>query len=158
MHIFGFDIKRTGRAALAAVLISASILPAIPAQAAPRTHNVVTFQEGATFTIRPQGRSQAFAPNGARAGQHKQRVTNRDIRRGLRSFGFRDIRFARERRNKVRVFATMGPWEYSMRVNLKTGRVNRFQRHQFVGIDRNWFLFQGHGFGGFGDRNWGGRR
>lgn len=111
-------IQKTGRVAVIALALGASSLTAAPAfaQSGPSVNFSLEFGSGGgSFSTERRGRDC---------------LTDRQIRRGLRDIGFRDISFGRNLgRNRVEVIAE---WEngrdYSMRVNRCTGRVDRVQR------------------------------
>lgn len=123
------SFKKTTRAVIAALIIGAASISAIPAQAGNgsvafgfnfNSGNGVSFSVGA-------GQQQ----HGKRM-QHKRRhlscMNDRQLRRGLRDYGFKEIRFGGERRGKIRVEATRGRWEYSMRVGRCDGQVSRLTK------------------------------
>lgn len=121
--------QKTTRAAVAALVISAASISAIPAQAAS---NDVTF--GFSFN---SGNGVSFSTGGGNHGHHKKIrphqpqdicASNRSIQRGLYSNGFHDISFVGERRGKIRVHAIRGRWEYSMRVDRCDGRVSHLKK------------------------------
>lgn len=125
------NLQKTTRAAVAALVIGAASMSVMPAQAA----NTVTF--GFSFGSNG-GSSYSHQTNQApRATQvhhrnnwERQRLTNRDIRRGLRDYGFRQIKFANRENRRVRVTAVRDGWQYKLRVNRKNGNVKVLDRER----------------------------
>jgi hypothetical protein len=80
-------------------------------------------------------------------------LTDREIRQGVANNGYHDVQIGRELgRNRVQVFASYGPWVYSMRLDRCTGVADRVQRERRVG--GGWG--GGGNWGGGGGGNWGG--
>jgi hypothetical protein len=117
--------KTSSRAALAALIIGAASVSAMPAQAAnPNFSFGFNTGNGLTFY---------FGDGQQHRGLNKHRrqqvcMTNRQIRRDLRDSGFRQIRFGKAQNGKVRVFAIRGRWEYKLNVNRCSGRVATLDR------------------------------
>lgn len=61
-------------------------------------------------------------------------LTDREIRRQLRDYGYYDIQFGSNlTRYRVRVYASYGPWAYSMIVDRCTGRILGQKRIRPIG-------------------------
>jgi len=92
-------------------------------------------------------------------------LTDREIRQQISANGYYDVQVAGDLgRNRALVYASNGPWEYSMRVNRCTGEVDRFRREgrasggggNWGGGGGNWGGGGGGNWGGGGGGNWGG--
>lgn len=123
------NISRTVRAALLAGMLASVGLGAAPAYADP------SISGGFSLEVRPQGGDQKqlrqFQNKDFRPDEFfNWCLTDRQIRRGLRSYGFSDIEFIGNlSRNRVRVEATYeDDWVYSMRIHRCTGVVDRIKR------------------------------
>lgn len=120
---------KTGRAAVVALVLGATALTAAPAMAqsgAPSFNFQLDLGNGGGgMTMQaPQGR--VAVPE---RDWDRYCLTDRQIRRGLANYGFRDARVTREfGRNRVEVIARYGRDFYSMRVNRCTGEVTRVER------------------------------
>lgn len=121
-------LKASGRAAIVAIVLAGSAVTAMPAMA--QSQPSFNFQ----FGVGPDGKpSVGFGvdSDGDRRGGRGDRycMTERQVIRGLRDEGYRDIEIVRELpRNRVGVIAREGRAWYSMRVNLCTGEVDRVER------------------------------
>jgi hypothetical protein len=112
--------KTSSRAALAALIIGAASVSAMPAQAAnPNFSFGFNSGNGLTFYFGDGQQHRRF---------QQVCMTNREIRRDLRQSGFRNIRFGKQRKSKVRVIAVRGRWEYELRVNRCNGQVATLDR------------------------------
>ena len=115
-------LKTSGRAAIVALTLGASVLAAAPAAA-----QSFNFQ----FGVGPDGKpSVGFGVDSDR-GIYRPQVclTNRQIIRGIRNEGYRDVQIVEELpRNRVGVIARDGRTWYSMRVNRCTGETDRIKR------------------------------
>lgn len=118
-------LKASGRAAIVALTLGASVFTAVPAMAQPTPS--FNFQFGIGSDGKP---SVGFGVDSGRDYDDYDRcLSNRQIIRGLRDEGYRDIEIVSElRRNRVGVVARYGRHYYSMRVNRCTGEVDRVQR------------------------------
>ena len=117
-------LKSTGRAAIVALTLGASVFTAAPVMAQPSFN----FEFGVGSDGKP---SVGFGVNSGRPGRPDIDIclTNRQIVRGIRNEGYRDVEIVRELpRNRVGVIARDGRVWYSMRVNRCTGEVDRIQR------------------------------
>ena len=116
-------LKASGRAAVVALVLGASVFTAVPAMA-----QSFNFQ----FGVGPDGKpSVGFGVDTDRGGRFRPQVcfTDRQIIRGIRNEGYRDVQIVRELpRNRVGVIARDGRTWYSMRVNRCTGETDRIQR------------------------------
>lgn len=123
-HLFSI-LKSSGRAAIVALTLGASVMAAAPAVA--QSQPSFNFQFGVGGDGKP---SFGF---GVDSGGDRIRpqvcLTNRQIVRGLRDEGYRDVEIVRELpRNRVGVIARDGRIWYSMRVHRCTGEVDRIER------------------------------
>jgi hypothetical protein len=119
-------LKSSGRAAIVALTLGASAFAAMPAMAQQPSFN---FQ----FGVNPDGRpSFGFGVGTDRPGRPIRPavcLTDRQIIRGIRDEGYRDVEIVRELpRNRVGVIARDGRTWYSMRVDRCTGETDRIQR------------------------------
>lgn len=122
--------RTTGRAAAIALVLGASAITAAPAMAQsgqPQFNFQLDLGSGGGASMSMQ------APKGRVAvpdhNRYRYCLTDREIRRGLAQYGFRDARITREfGRNRVEVVARYGRDFYSMRVDRCTGEVNRVER------------------------------
>jgi hypothetical protein len=119
------SLKASGRAAVVALALGASVFTAAPAMAQPTPS--FNFQFGIGSDGKP---SVGLGINSGRPDfDIDECLTNRQIIRGLRDEGYRDIEIVSElRRNRVGVVARYGRNYYSMRVHRCTGEVDRIQR------------------------------
>lgn len=128
-------LRKSGRAAVVALALGAATVTAIPTPAMA--------QPSFNFSIELDGGGLKFRGDD-RDRDHRFCLTNREIRRGLRAHGFRDIDIVRERsRNRVEVIARFGRSWYLMRVNRCTGDVRIIERIRRGGFPRG----PGGGFG-----------
>lgn len=123
--------KKTTRAAVAALVIGAASISAMPAQAANNVTFGFSFGTNGTTTYS----SQAFQSPQATQVHHRnnwerQNLNNRQIRRGLREHGFRNIKFANQENRRVRVTAVRGGWKYKLRVNRRNGNIKVLDRNR----------------------------
>jgi hypothetical protein len=119
-------LKASGRAAIVALTLGASVFTAVPAMAQPTPS--FNFQFGIGSDGKPSVGFGVDSGNGYYDDDFEC-LTNRQIIRGLRDEGYRDIEIVSElRRNRVGVVARYGRHYYSMRVNRCTGEVDRVQR------------------------------
>lgn len=136
-------LKQTSRAAvLALVLVGTALGAAAPAQAAPPL-------QGFSLDVQPQGdaktlnqfKKKDFGPNDF----FNWCLTDKQIRRGLRNYGFDDVQIVDHlNKNRVRVEAVWDDWVYSMRIHRCTGVVDRIKRLYPVWEDDD-----------YGDDDWG---
>lgn len=121
-------VKTGGRAAIVALTLGASTLAVVPAAQAQSFN----FQFGVDGSGKP---SVGF---GVDSGDRDRRgrpirpqvcYSEREIIRGIRSEGYRDVQIVRQLpRNRLGVIARDGRTWYSMRVNQCTGEVDRIER------------------------------
>jgi hypothetical protein len=117
-------LKASGRAAIVALTLGASVMAAAPAMAQPSFN----FEFGIGSDGKP---SVGFGVDSDGYGRIRPQVclTDRQIIRGIRNEGYRDVQIVRElSRNRVGVIARDGRTWYSMRVNRCTGEVDRIER------------------------------
>ena len=121
-------IQKTTRAAVAALIIGAASISAVPAQAGNNVSFGFSFNSG-------NGVGFSIGSNNHRQRQHvghrrqqRQCMTNWQVRQGLRGYGFNHIRIMKTHRAKVWVRAVRGRWEYKMIVNRCDGQVNRMKK------------------------------
>jgi hypothetical protein len=123
-------LKKSGRAAIVALVLGAATVTSMPAMA--QSEPSFSFQLGIGGG---SGGNFRFGVD----NDHRDRdrcLTNREIRRGLSSFGFRNIDIVRERsRNRVEVIAQFGKRLYLLQVNRCTGQVRIIQRLGRAGFD-----------------------
>ena len=119
---FATVFKKTSRAALVALTLGAATVTALPAQA--QSSPSFNFELG----IGSNGSGMSF-----RGGNKKPRLdrclTNRQVERGLRHYGFDDVNVVRSLgKNRVLVIAEWGIRDYSMKVDKCSGRVYDVER------------------------------
>jgi hypothetical protein len=121
-------VKTGSRAAIIALTLGASTFAIVPAAQAQPSFN---FQ----FGVGPDGKpSVGFGvdSDGDRRGRPiRPQVcySDREIIRGIRNEGYRDVQIVRELpRNRLGIIARDGRTWYSMRVNQCTGEVDRVER------------------------------
>lgn len=121
--------QKTGRAAVIALVLGASAITAAPAVAQsgqPQFNFQLDLGNGGASMSMGTQQGRVMVP------EHDRRrfcLTDRQIRRGLAQYGFRDARVTREfSRGRVEVIARYGRNFYSMRVNRCTGEVSRVER------------------------------
>jgi hypothetical protein len=112
------------RVAVLALALSAATFGASPVSAQNLEPN---FSIGGGAAVQPETKSYGAQPNKGSRDFQLGCLSNREIRRGLREYGFSDISFVRQlRRSRVLVEALYeDDWYYSMRVNRCTGYVDR---------------------------------
>lgn len=121
-------VKTGGRAAIIALTLGASTLAVVPAAQAQSFN----FQFGVDGSGKP---SVGFGVDSDRYGRPGRPIrpqvcySEREIIRGIRNEGYRDVQIVRELpRNRLGIIARDGRTWYSMRVNQCTGEVDRIQR------------------------------
>ena len=120
-------LKTGGRAAVVALTLGASTLAVVPAAQAQSFN----FQFGVDGSGKPSVGFGVDSGRPGRPGGIRPQVcyTDREIIRGIRQEGYRDVQIVRELpRNRVGVIARDGRTWYSMRVNRCTGEVDRIER------------------------------
>lgn len=130
-------LAQTGRAAVIALALGASVVTAAPALAQSGEPQL-NFQlelgnggGGAQFQMAPGGNPQGrvAVPDDGGFDPSYWCLSDRDIRRGLGQYGFREVRVVRElRRERVEVVARYGSRYYSMRVDRCSGKVDQVKR------------------------------
>ena len=121
-------VKTGSRAAIIALTLGASTFAIVPAAQAQPSFN---FQ----FGVGPDGKPSVgigVDSDGDRRGRPiRPQVcySDREIIRGIRNEGYRDVQIVRELpRNRLGVIARDGRTWYSLRVNQCTGEVDRVER------------------------------
>jgi len=124
-------LSKTTRAAIAAIVISAASISAMPAQAGS-TNFGFSFNSGngIGFSIQAGERGPQF--HNVHKKWRRACLDNRRIRGELRRNGFSDIHFGQDRRDKVFVRATRGRWVHTMWVDRCDGQVSRLKRVQRI--------------------------
>ncbi len=146
MTIASFSFKSIGAAAVIALSLSATALTTTPtiAQSGPPSEFSLQVPNGGAEQGQGQGQ---FRNDGGMdtfgQGQYDPRrhdfyycLSNREIQRGLQSYGFQRVRVTREFRNDVvEAVAYWGRAQYSMRVDRCTGEVYRIRQVRRGGFD-----------------------
>ena len=121
-------LKTGGRAAIVALTLGASTIAVIPAAQAQSFN----FQFGVDGSGKP---SVGFGVDSDGYGRPGRPIrpqvcySDREIIRGIRNEGYRDVQIVRELpRNRLGIIARDGRTWYSMRVNQCTGEVDRIER------------------------------
>ena len=118
-------LKKSGRAAVVALALGAASLTVLPTPAMAQPSSSFSIQLGIGEGDR--GLSLRFGDDDR--DLHRICLTNSQVRRGLREYGFRNIDIVRERtRNRVEVIASYGKRWYRLLVNRCTGRVQIIER------------------------------
>jgi hypothetical protein len=139
MSITMARLKSAGRVTLLAVALGATTFATAPAQAATFVQTAQSGGPQSSFSLQVPGggdnqtmqgqQNRGFAPGEPHPGGNFWCLTDRQIRRGLADYGFRDVRVGRPVGfNRVEVRAVYGRWLYSMRVDRCSGRVDRVNR------------------------------
>ncbi|MDB5561552.1 MAG: hypothetical protein JWN11_970 [Hyphomicrobiales bacterium] len=144
--------KMAGRAAVLAIVLGASALSAMPAQAAPGdpsfNFNLQLPNGGGNLQF-GNGNDNGRRDPGFRPGPNRGRdfcLNDREVRSQLGDNGFDNVRVGRDlRRGWVEVFATNRRGAYTMQVNRCTGQVANVQRIRRGGGDAP--VRPGAGFG-----------
>lgn len=109
------SIKRTGRAAAMAIALGATAFTGVAFTAAPA-------QAQPSF-----GFSFDFGPGefyfGDRGGRRVYCMSDNQVRRLVRSWGYRDVRIRDSNRNRVRMSAELGRRDYRLTVDRCSGRI-----------------------------------
>ncbi|RUT32905.1 hypothetical protein EMQ25_07160 [Arsenicitalea aurantiaca] len=124
-------LKTTGRAAVIALALGAASLGATPASAQSFNFNLGVDSGGQpSFGFGVQSGERGFHRPGRGGGRWERYcLTNREIVRGLGSYGYRDADITRNLgRDRVEVVARYGRDWYQMRVDRCTGVVDRVER------------------------------
>jgi hypothetical protein len=121
-------LKTGGRAAIIALTLGASTIAVVPAAQAQSFN----FQFGVDGSGKP---SVGFGVDSDGYGRPGRPIrpqvcySDREIIRGIRNEGYRDVQIVRELpRNRLGIIARDGRTWYSMRVNQCTGEVDRIER------------------------------
>jgi hypothetical protein len=120
-------LRQTSRAAVLAVVLAGTALSAVPAQAGPL--------QGFSLDVKPQGgenqkqlqqfKKKNFGPNDF----FNWCLTDKQIRKGLKSYGFYDVQIVDHLgKNRVRVEAGYDEWYYSMRIHRCSGVVDKIKK------------------------------
>lgn len=120
-------VMKSGRAAIVALTLGAATITALPAQA--QSEPSLNFQLG----MGNDGNTMSFGQGQRKRGNDRffidRCLTNSQVERGLRHYGFRNVDVIRNLgRNRVLVVASWRSRDYSMRVNKCTGEVSNVQR------------------------------
>jgi hypothetical protein len=135
-------LKTTGAAAAVALMLAAG--PAL-AQSEPSGSFSLNLGNGQTtleFGInsnQPQQGNNTFRHGGGNngGGFRDACLTDRQVLRGLRDYGFQRVEVADSNRRRAEVVGRWGRWDYLMRVSKCTGEVNiidRFRRNSRNGF------------------------
>jgi hypothetical protein len=118
------NFKHIGHAAVLALALGTACLSAAPVQAQEPSVNFQIELGNGGSDQGPQLRR-----GGPRRDDFRACLSDRQIRRGLTDYGFRNVDLRRELgRNRVEARGDYRRWTYSMRVNRCTGRVDRVER------------------------------
>ncbi len=117
-------VMKTSRAAIVALTLGAAAITAMPAQA--QSEPQFSFQLG----INGGGDAQTFSKGNRHGRPHFDRcLTNRQVERGLRDYGFRNVDVIRNLgRDRVLVVASWRNKDYAMKVDKCSGRVYDVKR------------------------------
>ncbi|WP_055049259.1 hypothetical protein [Devosia sp. A16] len=117
-------VMKTSRAAIVALTLGAAAITAMPAQA--QSEPQFSFQLG----INGGGDAQTFSKGNRHTRPHFDRcLTNRQVERGLRDYGFRNVDVIRNLgRDRVLVVASWRNKDYAMKVDKCSGRVYDVKR------------------------------
>lgn len=122
-------LKTVARAAVVAAVLGASSLVAAPAFAQSASSGFTLEIHGQNVGQRFGGGQRGDWHNGRDDGYRMRCLTNREVIRSVRAYGYDRVEIVRElRRDKLEVQAVKGNWLYSMRVDTCTGEVDRMQR------------------------------
>ena len=117
-------LHTAGRASVVAVILAGATLAAMPVEAAPL--------KGFSLDVKPQGDQKGMQLRNFKNDDNAfffWCLTDKQIHRGLRAYGFFDIDIvAHLGKNRVRVEAGWVDWYYSFRVNRCSGEVDRIKR------------------------------
>jgi hypothetical protein len=129
------NLKKSGRAAVVALVLGAASLTSMPAMAQSPSF---------TFEFGIGGGGEGFSFGTGRRGERIRRdcLTNREIVRGLRRNGFDDIEIVRRRGNRLQIIADYGRSTYRLTVHRCTGRVTDIDRIRRGGRPRDGFGLQ----------------
>lgn len=124
---------KTARAAVAALIIGAASISAVPAAQAGNNNLSfgLSFNSGGGVSLSIAGSDNHRVHAKRRQGR---RHCNSDwqIRSGLRDHGFSNIHFVQERRGNIKIQAQRGRWVYSMRVDRCDGQVSRIRKEHRI--------------------------
>lgn len=128
--------SKTTRAAIAAIVISAASISAMPAQAGNANFGF-SFNSGNGIGFSIQAGDKQPQYQNVHKKWRRACLDNRRVRAELRRNGFFDISFGDERRDKVFVQASRGRWVHTMWVDRCDGEVSRLKRvHRIKKWDR----------------------
>ena len=119
------SFKSAGRAAVLAIVLAGTALAAAPAEAKPLSPFALELQAAP-----PQGGETQMKKFGYDE-DYDWCLTNKQIRKGLKKYGFTDIDFVQElKKHRVRVEALYlgDDWYYSMRIDRCTGHVDKIKK------------------------------
>jgi hypothetical protein len=139
-------IKATGAAAAVALMLAAG--PALAQSGEPSANFSLNLGNGQTTlelginSDQPQQgnfnrRGGGDNWNGGGGGFRDACLTDRQVIRGLRDYGFQRVEVADSNRRRAEVIGRWGRWDYLMRVSKCTGEVNildRFRRNSRNGF------------------------
>lgn len=121
------SLKTSGKAAVVALVLGSTAMVAVPAQAASPTPSFsFSFGVGNGFSPAPGGMRLHFGDS----NYFDYCMTNREIVRSLRDYGYRDVQIVKEgnQYNKVIAIGRKGSNWYQMRVDRCSGKVDRVTR------------------------------
>lgn len=128
--------KAIARAATIVLALGAVGLTAMPAQAQSRPNASFSLElgNGQLQMHGGQRRGPGFGPNPDR-GSYRPQVclSDRDIYRGLRDYGYRVLDLGRERRGVIEVYAEQGRRTYAMDIERCTGWVSNIREIRSYG-------------------------
>lgn len=115
-------LRRTGRAAVLALVLAGTAMTAMPAQAAP----LKNFQLELQLPKEEKGlQFKKVDPNKF----FNWCLTDKQIRKGLKNLGFYEVDIvAHLGKNRVRVEAAWDEWVYSMRIHRCSGEVDKIKK------------------------------
>ncbi|WP_417309532.1 hypothetical protein [Devosia sp.] len=136
-------IKSSGRALVVAAALGGAAIAVAPAPAMAQSSPSFSFQLG----IGNDGNGLSFGINNNRR-HHSDRMrrcmNNRQVERGLRHYGFRDVEVIRKLRgSRVKVYGEYRRKAYTMKVNKCTGEVYDVERLRRGGRG-GWDRFDDH--------------
>lgn len=136
-------LKAIGAAAVLAATIAVTGLAAAPAlaQGQPPSNFSLSVPGGDSNTMTMQAPGNQRATESRRYDRRYYCLTDRQIIRGLRDYGFERARIVRNLRGeRVEAIANWGRYQYSMRIDRCTGVVDRIRliRRGGVGLQFNF--------------------
>lgn len=133
------SVMKSGRIAIVALTLGAATITAMPAQAQSQSEPSINFQLG--LGNGKSGGSMSFSTESQRGGMQFNQgknhgrviidecLTNRQVERGLRDYGFRNVDVVRNLgRDRVLAVASWRNRDYSMKVDKCSGQVYDVKR------------------------------